>query len=180
VPAGSRSRCRPTGSAACSTGPLPPLAKLAVALVAIHALGPVDLRRLHLADLDRAGGRLTVLRPAAGLDRIVILDELTLRLAGAWLRERAQRWPYSTNPHLLVSQQSAVDPRHPPVCRLTVQKLFVPLGITPGQLRADRILDEARHTADPVHLMRLFGIADNTAMKYVYAAHPERRSIPPR
>ena len=110
----------------------------------------------------------------------MVLDELTLRLAGAWLRERARRWPHTTNPYLLVSQQTAVDPSHPPVCRFTVQALFFPLGITPGQLRADRILDEARHTADPVHLMRLFGIADNTAMKYVYTAHPERRAVPPR
>src|SRR6266536_2513621 len=131
------------------------MAKLAVALVAIHALRPVELRRLHLA-------------------------ELTLRLAGTWLRERAQRWPHNTNPHLLISQQTAVDPSQPPVCRFTVQKLFFPLAITPGQLRADRILDEARHTADPVHLMRLFAIADNTAMKYVYTAHPERRAVPPR
>src|SRR6266540_4369543 len=156
------------------------LAKLAVALVAIHALRPVELRRLHLADLNRARGRLTVRRPVAGRDRIVILNELTLRLAGTWLRERAQRWPHNTNPHLLISQQTAVDPSQPPVCRFTVQKLFFPLAITPGQLRADRILDEARHTADPVHLMRLFAIADNTAMKYVYTAHPERRAVPPR
>jgi site-specific recombinase XerC len=156
------------------------LGKLAVALVAIHALRPVELRRLHLADLDRARGRLTVRRPLVGGDRLVILDELSLRLAGAWLRERVQRWPHSTNPHLLVSQQTAVDPSQPPVCRFTIQALFFPLGITPGQLRVDRILDEARHTADPVHLMRLFGIADTTAMKYVYTAHPERRTVAPR
>jgi hypothetical protein len=51
---------------------------------------------------------------------------------------------------------------------------------TPSGLRQDRILDEARHTADPVHLIRVFGISDTTAMKYVYAAHPERRSTLPR
>jgi hypothetical protein len=37
-----------------------------------------------------------------------------------------------------------------------------------------------RITADPVHLMRLFGISDATAMKYVYTAHPERQSRLPR
>jgi hypothetical protein len=41
-------------------------------------------------------------------------------------------------------------------------------------LRIDRILDEAHETADPVHLMRVFGIAPDTAMKYVKAAHPHR------
>jgi hypothetical protein len=51
-----------------------------------------------------------------------------------------------------------------------------PLGVGPSVLRQDRILDEARHTADPVHLMRVFGISVHTAMDYVYAAHPERRS----
>lgn len=52
--------------------------------------------------------------------------------------------------------------------------------MSPSTLRRDRILDEARHTADPVHLMRVFGIAAKTAVHYVYAAHPERRSVPAR
>jgi hypothetical protein len=59
-------------------------------------------------------------------------------------------------------------------------RICQPLGLAPSRLRQDRILDEARHTADPVHLMRVFGISDTTAMKYVYAAHPERRSTLPR
>jgi hypothetical protein len=57
---------------------------------------------------------------------------------------------------------------------------FAPARITASQLREDRILDEARHTADPVRLMRLFGISDATAKKYVFTAHPERRSVLPR
>jgi hypothetical protein len=48
------------------------------------------------------------------------------------------------------------------------------------RLRQDRILDEARQTADPVRLMRLFGVSDTTAMKYVYTAHPDRQSVPGR
>ena len=58
--------------------------------------------------------------------------------------------------------------------------IFERLGLTPSQLRRDRILDEASHTADPVHLMRVFGISAKTAMTYVQAAHPERRSTGPR
>ncbi|MDH2388430.1 hypothetical protein QCN29_06460 [Streptomyces sp. HNM0663] len=54
--------------------------------------------------------------------------------------------------------------------------IFRPLGLTLSKLRQDRILDEARQTADPVHLMRVFGIAGETAMKYIDTAHPERRS----
>ncbi len=49
------------------------------------------------------------------------------------------------------------------------------VGVTPSALRADRILDEARQTADPIHLMRLFGICDETALRYVFTAHRERR-----
>jgi hypothetical protein len=39
---------------------------------------------------------------------------------------------------------------------------------------------EARHSADPVHLVRVFGITESTAIYYVHAAHPERRSVIPR
>ncbi|GHF27678.1 hypothetical protein GCM10018772_61580 [Streptomyces fumanus] len=42
----------------------------------------------------------------------------------------------------------------------------------------DRILDEAHETADPVHLMRVFGIAPTTAMKYVKAPTLTASSIP--
>jgi hypothetical protein len=58
--------------------------------------------------------------------------------------------------------------------------MFEPLGVRPGRLRQDRILDEARHTADPVHLVRVFGITESTATNYVHAAHPGRQSVIPR
>ena len=40
--------------------------------------------------------------------------------------------------------------------------------------RVDRILNEAQHTDDPLHLVRLFGLSPRTAMKYIHAAHPHR------
>ncbi|QDO51692.1 hypothetical protein FNV60_28735 [Streptomyces sp. RLB3-5] len=49
-------------------------------------------------------------------------------------------------------------------------------GVPGPTLGQDRILDEARQTADPVPLMRVFGIAAETAMKYIHTAYPERRS----
>lgn len=146
--------------------------KLAVALVAIHALPGADIRRLRVDDLDRHRGRLTVTRP--GRTHVVYLDEYTLNLATAWLRERVRRWPHTTNPHLLVTQQSATDDRNRPMHAVSFRMLFAPLGLTPSQLRIDRLYDEARHTADPVHLMRTFGICTNTAMTYLEATHPER------
>ncbi|MCX5434534.1 hypothetical protein OHU11_40725 (plasmid) [Streptomyces sp. NBC_00257] len=65
------------------------MAKAVVALVAIHALGSTEIRRLQLADLNRSTGRLIAHR--RGDKRTVYLDELTLRLLTEWLRERAGR-----------------------------------------------------------------------------------------
>jgi hypothetical protein len=53
------------------------------------------------------------------------------------------------------------------------------IGINATQLRQDRFLDEARETADPIRLMRLFGITSHTAIHYVRAAHPESFTIDP-
>ncbi|AYN38204.1 hypothetical protein D9753_03775 [Streptomyces dangxiongensis] len=149
------------------------MAKLVVALVAIHGLGRRETRCLLLADLDLARGRLTVRRD---LRHTVYLDELIHILASDWLRDRHQRWPLTANPYLLVSQQTVADERLPPVSTMVTNAIFRPLGLSLSKLRQDRILDEARQTADPVHLMRVFGIAAETALKYIYAAHPERRS----
>jgi hypothetical protein len=148
------------------------MAKAVVALVAIHALGSTEIRRLHLTDLNRSAGRLIARR--RGDKHTVYLDELTLELLTDWLRERYERWPYSTNPHLFVTQVTAIDPEGPPVAKYGVQPIFTQLGLQPQKLRIDRILDEAHETADPVHLIRVFGIAPDTAMKYVKAAHPHR------
>lgn len=153
-----------------------PAARLAVALVAIHAVSEVDLVRLQVGDLDLASATLTIRR---GLQRrTVYLDEVTAALASQWLRYRHQRWPHSRNPHLLVSQQTAADTSA--VGPTMIWHMFGPLGVRPVRLRQDRILDEARHTADPVHLVRVFGISESTAMNYVYAAHPGRQSVIPR
>jgi integrase len=155
-----------------------PMAQLTVALVAIHGLSPLELLRLRLDDVDLAHGRVTVRRDTSR--HTVYLDELTHTLIVAWLRERHRRWPVTANPHLFVSQQSAVMTSGPPASRLAIRLVFWRLGLSSSTLRQDRILDEARQTADPVHLMRVYGIAVKTAMRYVYAAHPERRSTLPR
>jgi hypothetical protein len=148
------------------------MAKVVVALVAIHALGPQEIRHQLLTGLDRPAGRLVVRRRFG--DHVVYLDELTMKLLSDWLRERAERWPRSTNPHLLVTQVTVVDPNGPPVSKDGLRLIFRKLGIQPRTLRVDRLLDEAHETADPVHLMRVFGISDTTALKYVRAAHPHR------
>ena len=153
-----------------------PAARLVVALVAIHAVPEADMVRLQAVDLDLAAGTLIVRRGYR--HRVVYLDEVTAVLASRWLRYRHQRWPGCRNPHLLVSQQTAADTS--PAGPTMIGAMFEPLGVRPDRLRQDRILDEARHTADPVHLVRVFGITESTAIYYVHAAHPGRQSVIPR
>jgi hypothetical protein len=49
-----------------------------------------------------------------------------------------------------------------------------------GPVSQDRVLNEAFETADPLKLMRLFGITEQTAMRYLAAAHPERTTKLPQ
>jgi hypothetical protein len=151
--------------------------RFVMVLVCVHALSGTDMRRLLLTDLDLSRERLIVRRP--GKRHIVYLDELTYRCASAWLRERHHRWPVTTNPHLLINRWTAVDTTHSPI-GLTFTNMFRPTGLTMPTLRQDRIRDEAFEVDDPLHLMRLFGISSQTAMRYITAAHPERTARLPR
>ncbi len=54
------------------------------------------------------------------------------------------------------------------------------IGLSMSDLRQDRNRDAAVLTGDPVHLMQLFDVSSNTAMRYIGAAHPERTAKPPR
>lgn len=148
-----------------------------VALVAIHALLPGQLVRLLRTDLDRSKGLLRLRRPGR-MDHLVYLDAFTLRLATRWELQRHRRWPDSSNPHLFVTRNTAVDDSAPPISAGVVQKPFKRLGLPAGVLRVDRIYDEARHCADPVRLMELFGLSNLSATRYVLSAHPDKRNGP--
>ncbi|MEU6799006.1 hypothetical protein ABZ907_45560 [Nonomuraea wenchangensis] len=69
-----------------------------------------------------------------------------------------------------------VGGRHARHLFLTAATAF---GIHAHRIREDRLLYEAAVTADPVHLIRVFGVSVGTAMRYVNAAHPERAAVPP-
>jgi hypothetical protein len=155
-----------------------PIAKVTVALIAIHALGKKETALLLTEDLDLTRGQLAVRRPTG--THTVYLDELSRTLITGWLRERHRCWPLTGNPHLLVTRHTAVDTAGPPIAPTVLDAIFGELGLTPSQVRQDRILDEATHTADPVHLMRVFGLSTHPAMKYVQAAHPDRGPSMPR
>jgi hypothetical protein len=136
-----------------------PMAKLIVALIAIHGLGKKETTLLLTGDLDLSDGRLLVRRPTRR--HIVYLDELTHALAIDWLHERHRRWPRTANPHLLVTAQTAADTTNPPIAPTGMDAIFNKLGLSPSRLRQDRILDEATHTADPVHLCASSGSPPN-------------------
>ena len=139
-----------------------PHAKLYVALAAVHAARPGQIRALHLDDIDLGNRRITV----AGNERP--LDELTHRLLGEWLDLRRQRWPNTANPHLLVSRETALG--HGPVSHAWILNLRGLPG-TVERLRIDRKIEEAMATgADPLHLAALFGISDTTAVRWALNA----------
>ncbi|MFC7842995.1 hypothetical protein [Streptomyces sp. NPDC057382] len=80
----------------------------------------------------------------------------------------------SSNPHLIVNQITEVSTDGQPNSRSSMKCIFAQLGLSGQKVRFDRLFQEAQLTADPLHLMRLFGISEATAVKYVHAAHPER------
>jgi hypothetical protein len=96
---------------------------------------------------------------------------MTLELARSWAAERFRRWPRTPDPHLFVNRETAVH-GDAPVSRMIFRTSLKGTGLQAGKLRQDRILDEAHDGADPVRLMRVFGLSAITAMKYVAAAHP--------
>ncbi|MFE6903601.1 tyrosine-type recombinase/integrase [Streptomyces sp. NPDC057717] len=154
-----------------------PRDRLMVALIAIHALLPGQLVHLKRTDLDRSKGQLRLRRPGR-MDHLIYLDAFTLRLVTTWELQRLRRWPDNSNPHLFVTRNTAVDDSGPPMSAGVVQKPFKRLGLPAGVLRVDRIYDEARHSADPVRLMELFGLSNLSATRYVLSAHPDKKNGP--
>ncbi|KOU22737.1 hypothetical protein ADK52_20160 [Streptomyces sp. WM6372] len=102
----------------------------------------------------------------------VYLDTLTHRLLDEWLQERHDSGPHPP-PAPAGDDVLGAPPALPPVSHCALRRAFDHTGITPRQMRSDRVLDEARQTADPVHLVHLFGIHPGTAVRYVHTAHPD-------
>jgi integrase len=94
---------RPDEIAEAVTAATTPAVRLILALAAIHATRPKAIRELRLDDVDLGNRRLVIdghARP---------LDELTHRAVLDWLDHRRTRWPNTANPHLLVTQQTALE-----------------------------------------------------------------------
>jgi integrase len=135
-----------------------PQARLCVALAAVHAARPGQIRALLLSEVDLGDRRITI----AGRPRP--LDDLTRRLLTEWLDYRRARWPHTGNPHLLISKRSAL--KTGPVSAPWIRDLRGLPG-TLDRLRIDRQLDEAIACgADPLHVAGVFGIDASTAIRY--------------
>ncbi|MFE2179196.1 hypothetical protein [Streptomyces sp. NPDC059455] len=118
---------------------------------------------MKLEDIDLGNRRITVgghVRP---------LDDLTHRAVLDWLSHRRSRWPNTANPHLLITQKTAVELG--PAGKLWTTRANRNLTATLERLRVDRQLEEAlTHGADPLHLALVFGIDEKTAIRYADSA----------
>ena len=140
-----------------------PRDRLVIALAAVHAARNAGIRSMTIDDVDLANRRLTI----AGHTRP--LDELTRKLLVEWLGYRQRRWPNTANPHLVISRSSAVGLE--PISRPSIGLIVRGLPGTLERLRIDRQLEEAlTHGADPLHLAAVFGVHENTAIRYADSA----------
>lgn len=140
-----------------------PAVRLILALAAVHAARPKAIRDLLLDDIDLGNRRIVI----AGHARP--LDELTHQAILDWLDSRRTRWPNTANPHLLITQQTALEAG--PVGRHWVTEAVRRQTATLERLRVDRQLEEAlTHGPDPLHLSVVFGLDEKTAIRYAAAA----------
>ncbi|WP_328463638.1 hypothetical protein OHA21_38480 [Actinoplanes sp. NBC_00393] len=146
-------------NAACTT----PMHHLVLALSAVHAASPHQIRHLLLDDIDVGNRRLVI----GAVDRH--LDPYTLSALETWLRHRRERWPATTNRHLLISNYTASTSG--PISSYTLTHLFQPSLPGLDRIRRDRQLEEAlSHGPDPLHLSIVFGIHPSTAAFYADSA----------
>lgn len=136
-----------------------PAARVMVALAAVHAARVGVILGISLDDVDLGNRRLII----AG--RVRPLDDLTRGVLLAWQAHRRRRWPNTTNPHLLINQQTA--PETGPASRRWANHMLQGHTATLERLRVDRQLEEAlTHGPDPLRLAAVFGLDPKTAIRY--------------
>ncbi|SEG85325.1 Site-specific recombinase XerD [Actinacidiphila yanglinensis] len=133
-----------------------------VALAGIHAMRPHLIRTLLRGQVDLAGRRLD----PDGWNHP--LDDYTAEAISDYLAYRHERWPNSTNPHLLITRNTATTTA--PVGTFWLDRLVQPLPVALDRLRQDRILEEAAATgADPLHLAHVFALGGKSSLRYTQA-----------
>ncbi|MEU5632303.1 hypothetical protein ACH47C_40860 [Streptomyces rishiriensis] len=140
-----------------------PATRLILALAAVHAARVAQIANLMLDDLDIGNRRLTI----AG--RVRPLDDLTLKLLLDWLEHRRNRWPNTANLHLMINNQTATKTSR--ASNHWISAAMRGQDATLERLRVDRQLEEAlTHGPDPLHLAKVFGLDEKTAMRYADSA----------
>lgn len=136
-----------------------PAQRLVVALTAVHAARAAPIRHLTLDDLDLPSRRITI----AGHSQR--LGELPHRALLAWLEHRRATWPLTANPHVLISERTALD--NGPVSHYYLKWHLLLRGVHLEHIRADRVLHEALTVGtDPLHLALVFNLSHTTASRY--------------
>ncbi|MGC4985819.1 hypothetical protein ACLQ18_35220 [Streptomyces sp. DT193] len=130
---------------------------------------------MQLDDVGLGNRRITVgghVRP---------LDELTRRAVLDRLDHRRNRRPNTANPHLLITQKTAVELG--PAGKLWTTRATRAtrnLTATLERLRADRQLEEAlTHGADPLRLALVFGIDEKTAIRHADSTRKRSSDLSP-
>lgn len=141
-----------------------PALRIVLALIGVHALPPNQVRRLRLEHLDLPDRRLYV----GAVDRA--MDPFTASAVADYLAYRHERWPHTSNQHLLLTRRTAHE--QGPVSQSWLSSQFRGVPATPRQLREDRILEEARATGgDPLHIASMFGMGGKAGLRYAGAVH---------
>lgn len=123
-----------------------PASRLALVLAAVHAARPKAIRDLCLDGVELGNRRLII----GG--RVRPLDDLTRQVLPGWLGYRRTRWPNTANPHVILSQQTALETG--PVSKVWLTGAFRRLDATLERLRVGRQLDEALSCGpDPLQRM---------------------------
>lgn len=139
-----------------------PALRVVVALSGIHALPARQIRSMLVEDVDLPGRRLD----PEGMNRP--LDDYTAEAISEYLAYRQRRWPNSTNPHLLITRNTATTTTA--VGTFWMDRLVKKLPVGVDRLRQDRILEEAlANGADPLHLAHVFSLGAKASLRYTSA-----------
>jgi hypothetical protein len=131
-------------------------------LLIFHGLRPSEIRQLLLTDIHDGRLHLT--------DRTIPLADPARSRLSTYLDHRANRWPNTINPHLLINKANAGATNAPSSSWINNR-----LGISAQHLRQDRIIDEAIATdGDLRRICDFFGVTMATAEHYATTLnHPE-------
>jgi hypothetical protein len=97
--------------------------------------------------------------PRRGHTHTVYLDKLAVDLINAWLTERRQRWPDTTNPHMFITSQSAPHPARPPLSYSGLRAAFDQVGTAPGRQSGGWVEKTGYHPCPAMNSATVGGLA---------------------